>query len=292
MAWESILFISVTLVGMLMIARLVNQFIFKASMTEVISKDDKSALGIALAGFLFGVVQITAEVLAGEGHQNLLVDAGLVALWGLGSITLLTLLSLFGFKLFHGVDYMQEVQKGNVAVGIVAAARFVATSMVIAAAISGENTTGSSGAAMTEGGAALASFVFFLVGQLTLIVVTWLFRFLTAYDDAKELASGNIAAALSYSGLMIGMGIAIHKGIKGEFIGYAAGLLSYAKSMSVVVAFYPIRQFLVQGLLIGGSFAPYGGTLDQEISRDRNIAAGTIEAMAYIGTALLITRLL
>ncbi len=291
MAWESILFISVTLVVMLMIARLVNQFIFKASMTEVISKDDKSALGIALAGFLFGVVQITAEVLAGEGHQSLLVDAGLVALWGLGSIALLTLLSLFGFKLFHGVDYMQEVQKGNVAVGIVAAARFIATSMVIAAAISGENTTDSS-ALVTEGSAALASFVFFLVGQLTLIVVTWLFRFLTSYDDAKELASGNIAAALSYSGLMIGMGIAIHKGIKGEFIGYAAGLLSYAKSMSVVIAFYPIRQFLVQGLLIGGSFAPYGGTLDQEISRDRNIAAGTIEAMAYIGTALLITRLL
>jgi uncharacterized membrane protein YjfL (UPF0719 family) len=186
---------------------------------------------------------------------------------------------------------MQEVQKGNVAVGIVAAARFIATSMVIAAAISGENTS-TSAVAMSEGSAALASFVFFLVGQLTLIVVTWLFRFLTAYDDAKELASGNIAAALSYSGLMIGMGIAIHKGIKGEFIGYVAGLLSYAKSMSVVIAFYPIRQFLVQGLLIGGSFALYGGTLDQEISRDRNIAAGTIEAMAYIGTALLITRLL
>jgi uncharacterized membrane protein YjfL (UPF0719 family) len=291
MAWESILFISITLVVMLMIARLVNQFIFKASMTEVISKEDKSALGIALAGFLFGVVQITTEVLAGEGHQSLLVDAGLVALWGLGSIALLTLLSLFGFKLFHGVDYMQEVQKGNVAVGIVAAARFIATSMVIAAAISGENTS-TSAVAMSEGSAALASFVFFLVGQLTLIVVTWLFRFLTAYDDAKELASGNIAAALSYSGLMIGMGIAIHKGIKGEFIGYVAGLLSYAKSMSVVIAFYPIRQFLVQGLLIGGSFALYGGTLDQEISRDRNIAAGTIEAMAYIGTALLITRLL
>ncbi|RFM22829.1 MAG: DUF350 domain-containing protein [Candidatus Thermochlorobacter aerophilum] len=291
MAWESILFIGATLVAMLMIARLVNQFIFKASMTEVISKEDKSALGIALAGFLFGVVHITAEVLAGEGHQSWLVDAGLVALWGLGGITLLTLLSLFGFKLFHGVDYMQEVQKGNVAVGIVAAARFIATSMVIAAAVSGENTTTSS-ALVTEGSAALASFVFFLVGQLTLIVVTWLFRFLTSYDDAKELASGNIAAALSYSGLMIGIGIAIHKGIKGEFIGYATGLLSYAKSMSVVIAFYPIRQFLVQGLLIGGSFALYGGTLDQEISRDRNIAAGTIEAMAYISTALLITRLL
>jgi uncharacterized membrane protein YjfL (UPF0719 family) len=291
MAWESILFIGATLVAMLMIARLVNQFIFKASMTEVISKEDKSALGIALAGFLFGVVHITAEVLAGEGHQSWLVDAGLVALWGLGGITLLTLLSLFGFKLFHGVDYMQEVQKGNVAVGIVAAARFIATSMVVAAAVSGENTTTSS-ALVTEGSAALASFVFFLVGQLTLIVVTWLFRFLTSYDDAKELASGNIAAALSYSGLMIGIGIAIHKGIKGEFIGYATGLLSYAKSMSVVIAFYPIRQFLVQGLLIGGSFALYGGTLDQEISRDRNIAAGTIEAMAYISTALLITRLL
>ncbi|MFN3385519.1 MAG: DUF350 domain-containing protein, partial [Candidatus Thermochlorobacter sp.] len=249
MAWDSILFISATLVVMLVLARFVNQFIFKANIKEVITKDDKTAIGIALSGFLFGVVQITSEVLSGEGHQSLLVDAGLVALWGISGIILLTLLSLFGFKLFHGVDYVQEVQKGNVAVGIVAAARFIATSSVIAAAVSGENS-GQSEVALSEGGAALASLVFFLVGQLTLIIVTWLFRFLTAYDDAKELASGNIAAALSYSGLMIGIGIAVQKGIKGEFIGYAAGLLAYAKSMIVVVAFYPIRQFLVQGLLV------------------------------------------
>lgn len=291
MAWDSILFISATLVVMLVLARLVNQFIFKANMTEVIKNDDKTAVGIALSGFLFGVVQITSEVLSGEGHQSLLVDAGLVALWGISGIVLLTLLSLFGFKLFHGVDYVQEVQKGNVAVGIVAAARFIATSSVIAAAVSGENT-GQSEVALSEGGAALASLVFFLVGQLTLIIVTWLFRFLTAYDDAKELANGNIAAALSYSGLMIGIGIAVQKGIKGEFIGYVPGLLAYAKSMIVVVAFYPIRQFLVQGLLVGGSFALYGGTLDEEIGRDRNIAAGVIEAAAYIATAMLITRLI
>lgn len=291
MAWEAILFIGITLIVMLVVARLVNQLIFKANMTEVITKQDKTAVGIALSGFLFGVVQITSEVLAGEGHTSLLVDAGLVALWGLSGIMLLALLSLFGFKLFHGVDYTEEVQKDNVAVGIVAAARFIATSSVIAAAVSGENT-GESEVALSEGGAALASFVFFLIGQLTLIVVTWLFRFLTAYDDAKELASGNIAAALSYSGLMIGVSIAIHKGIKGEFIGYVAGLLAYAKSMLIVLAFYPIRQFLVQGILVGGSFSLYGGTLDEEISRDRNIAAGAIEAAAYIATALLITRLM
>ncbi|MCS7211158.1 MAG: DUF350 domain-containing protein [Chloroherpetonaceae bacterium] len=291
MAWQAILFIGATLIAMLTMARLVNQFIFKANMTEVITKQDQTAVGIALAGFLFGVVQITSEVLAGEGHGSLLIDAGLVALWGLSGIILLALLSLFGFKLFHGVDYTEEVQKGNVAVGIVAAARFIATSSIIAAAVSGENT-GDSDIALSEGGAALASLVFFFVGQLTLIVVTWLFRLLTAYDDAKELASGNIAAALSYAGLMIGVSLAIHKGIKGEFIGYAAGLLAYGKSMLIVLAFYPIRQFLVQGILVGGSFSLYGGTLDEEISRDRNIAAGAIEAAAYIATALLITRLM
>ncbi|MCS7012780.1 MAG: DUF350 domain-containing protein [Chloroherpetonaceae bacterium] len=291
MAWQAILFIGATLIAMLTMARLVNQFIFKANMTEVITKQDQTAVGIALAGFLFGVVQITSEVLAGEGHGSLLIDAGLVALWGLSGIILLALLSLFGFKLFHGVDYTEEVQKGNVAVGIVAAARFIATSSIIAAAVSGENT-GDSDIALSEGGAALASLVFFFVGQLTLIVVTRLFRLLTAYDDAKELASGNIAAALSYAGLMIGVSLAIHKGIKGEFIGYAAGLLAYGKSMLIVLAFYPIRQFLVQGILVGGSFSLYGGTLDEEISRDRNIAAGAIEAAAYIATALLITRLM
>ncbi len=292
MSVESILFIGATIIVMLVVARFLNQAMMKTNLTAVITEEDSIAPGIALSGYLFGVVQITTEVLTGEGSHNLLLDIGLVALYGIGGILLLALLSTVGIKVLHGIDYLDEIRKGNVAVGIMAAGRFIATSCVIAAAVSGENTGENPIAKETVGGTALASVVFFLIGQVSLIVLTRLFRLLTSYDDTKEILSGNVAAALSYAGLMIGIGIAVQDGIKGEFTGYINGLLYYGKAMLVVLAFYPIRQFLVQGIVLGVGFSPYGGALDKEISVDRNISVGVIEATSYIATALLVTRLI
>ena len=49
---------------------------------------------------------------------------------------------------------------------------------------------------------------------------------------------------------------------------------------------YPVRQFLIQGLIMGCGYKLYGGKLDDEIARDRNIGAGVIEAAIYIATAI------
>jgi hypothetical protein len=55
---------------------------------------------------------------------------------------------------------------------------------------------------------------------------------------------------------------------------------------------YFVRQFIVQGLLLGSGFNLYGGRLDREIADDRNIAAAAVEAATYIGAAILAIKLI
>ncbi|MDX2127913.1 MAG: DUF350 domain-containing protein [Chloroherpetonaceae bacterium] len=281
MNWQAILFSFTAMIFMLVIARYVYQAVMKINMHDAVVMKDCPSIGIAVAGYLFGVVQIIAAVLRGDGHTSFLTDALIVSAYGIGGIVLLSLLALFGFKWIHNIDVVTEVANRNTAAGIIAAGGFISTSLVIAGTVSGDNT----------GGDWLTAIVFFLVGQVSLHVLTRLYRILTAYDDAIEINNGNTAAALAYAGVMIGIALAIHYGLQGEFVGYGQSLIGYGKSLLVIIFFYPIRQFLVQGLVLGSGFAIYGGELDKEIARDRNISVGTIEAAAYIGTSLLITQL-
>lgn len=266
---------------MILVAKAVNQVLMKTRLNDALIKADNPALGIAISGYVFGVVLITTSVLRGEGSGDLLKDAILTSAYGVGGVFFLALLSTFGFKLLHSVDYLAEVEKGNVSVGITAAGRFIGTGLVIAGTISGD----------AKGGNAVTSIIFFLTGQLALIAVARLYRALTSYNDTQEISGGNIAAAISYAGVMIGIGIAIENGLRGDFIDYPTSFTGFGKSLLVILSFYPIRQFLVQGVLLGGGFALYGGKLDEEISKDRNIGASVIEATAYISTALLVTEL-
>jgi hypothetical protein len=44
----------------------------------------------------------------------------------------------------------------------------------------------------------------------------------------------------------------------------------------------------VQGLLLGGKPSLRGGDLDESVGRDRNVAAASLEAASFLGTALAI----
>jgi uncharacterized membrane protein YjfL (UPF0719 family) len=278
MQWQPILFISIATVILLVVARVINQFVMSIHLTEALVHKDNPAVGIQIAGYIFGAFLIIGSVLTGNGTGKVLTDAILVSVYGVSGIIILALVSSSSLNLLLSSNAGEAIRKGNVAAGITAAGSFVATAGVIAACVAGD----------AEGGNALTSIIFLVLGQFSLLLITYLFRFLTAYDDVQEILNGNIPAALSYAGLMIAVGLIIGHATAGDFIDYSKSFLDFSKAIIAVVALYPIRQFLVQGLLLGCGFSLYGGELDNEISRDRNINAGIIEAVSYIGAALLI----
>ena len=131
--------------------------------------------------------------------------------------------------------------------------------------------------------------VFFALGQLALLGMTYVFRWLTAYDDVQEIAAGNVAAGLALAGLLVAMGVVVGQAVSGAYTGLVNSLLSFLLALLVVVVFYPVRQLVVQCLIMGGPVRWRGILLDNEIAQDKNVAAGLLEAMAYLSTALFVT---
>jgi uncharacterized membrane protein YjfL (UPF0719 family) len=281
MDWATIAFISVATLALLVVARLVNQFFMHEQLTASLTTRDNAALGLSLSGYLFGVMMIITDVLSGPGHGEWLQDALWVSVYGIGGILFLVFVGTIELRWIVSGDALKSVREGNTAAGMITMGSYIATSLIIAATVSGEGS----------GGTWVTAIVFFLVGQITLLLVTYGFRLLTAYDDSSEIMNGNTAAALSYAGLMIAVAIVVGNAIRGEFVDYRSSLTDYARTLTVVVALYPIRQFLVQGILLGGGFSLYGGRLDEEIRKDRNMSAAALEALTYIGAAILATRL-
>jgi uncharacterized membrane protein YjfL (UPF0719 family) len=135
------------------------------------------------------------------------------------------------------------------------------------------------------------SVVFFVLGQISLHVFVSLFRALTTYDDAEQIAGENVAAALSYGGAAISVAIIVARATEGDFAGWGPSLKGYAGVLACVVALYPVRQVFVQMLLLRAPLKFRGGPIDQGISVDRSEGLGALEAVTYVATALSITRL-
>ncbi len=281
MDWQSICFIIATTVVLLAIARYANQFLMQRVMSDELTKSDNAALGVAMAGYLFGVMLIIADVLSGEGHGDWLKDTLSVAGYGIFGIVFLLFVGAFEMRLILSSRTLEQVRSGNLAAGIALTGSFISTSQIIAATVCGEGS----------GGNVMTAIVFFVIGQISLLLITYVYRFLTDYDDAAEIMNGNNAAALSYAGMMIAVAIVVAQAIRGDFTDYVSSLMDYSAALIVVLAFYPVRQIFIQGILLGGGFKFYGGRLDEEIGKDKNIGAGFIEAATYISTALLAVRL-
>ena len=281
MLWQSILLDLIAIIILLLVARAMNQLVIKTSITDALINKDNFALGIQISGYLFGVLLIIGSVLAGKGYADIWTHAMWIAIYGIGSIIFLDLFSILGLKIIISGKCLEAIKAGNSAAGIVSAGGYIATALIIAGAVAADSQ-----------GTWVSALVFFIAGQIAFLIITWIFRMLTSYDDNKEILDGNIAAALSYAGLMIAVGLIVGHSIEGDFLGYQASFIAFGKALLVVVALYPIRQWVVQGLLLGGGFTIYGGRLDREIKEDRNVSAGIIEAAVYIATSLLVIRIM
>lgn len=287
------LIVCAALVVFTFLAHLAQRLLWKDTFKAMLDKNN-SAVGIEYAGYFLGVMLIIASVLGdislSQRTMTTLIDNGTlslsdycinIAVYGTFGILALAAFGRMGLHVILRTNIVAGVCANNTAAAIVAAAAHVSTGLVIAGSLSGENHSGSFAPIP----------VFMITGLLTLWLIIYLFRFITRYDDAQEITNANNAAALSYAGISIAVGMIVSHAIEGDFTDYETSFLLYGKSLLVVVLLYPVRQFIVQGILLGKGFRFYGGILDDEISQDRNVAAGTIEAAGYIAAAALAQHL-
>lgn len=212
--------------------------------------------------------------------QNLKRDVVWAALMGVTGLVLLIVFGRAGLMLLLRSKLPAEIERGNIAAGVAAGAHYVATGIITSRAVAG-NDLPSLG----------LSLVFFLLAQLTLHIFVSLFRFLTVYDDAEQIQGENLAAAISYGGVAIALAILIARALEGDFVNWAVSLKGYGVALLFAFALWPVRQILVQSLLLGYPFTLRGGRLDDGIAAERNEGMGILEAASYLATALSIARL-
>jgi uncharacterized membrane protein YjfL (UPF0719 family) len=244
----------------------------------MLTEADNPAVGIAIAGYLFGVFW-TVTVLLGSLSYELLPDILGVLLYGGVGIVLLTVVALGTSRVFLGMGVQEQLAARNSAAGLVVAGVYIATSLTYSGTLSG------------EGGGFWILLLFFLLGQLALLGITHAFRWLTNYDDVREIAAGNMAAALALTGLLIAVALIVRRAVSGVYTGFFPSLTAFLVALLLAIVLYPVRQVLVQWLLLGGSMHWRATLLDHEIAHDKNIAVGLLEATAYVTAALFITTI-
>lgn len=271
------LFVVLAALIMIGLARLVQERVYGHTLRAMLTAQDNPAMGVAVAGYFFAVVW-TLAILLSSPSQGLVQDTIGVLLYGCIGIALLTGVTFGTCRLFLGMRVQRDLDQRNVAAAIVVAAIYVATSLTYSGALNG------------EGGGLVILLVFFVLGQLALIGISYVFRWLTTYDDMQEIRAGNMAAGLALAGLLIGVGLIVSHAVAGTYHGFAHALSSFAVALLLVIVFYPVRQVVVQWLFLGGPLRWRATLLDEEIARDKNVAAGLLEATAYIITALFLTN--
>src|ERR1051326_1044619 len=142
-----------------------------------------------------------------------------------------------------GVPLREQVAAGNLSAGIVDGAIYFAASQIVAGALTG------------DGGSIVTTAIFWAAGVAALIVLTHLFRMLTAYDDAELIKSGSVAAALGFAGLVVAIGMMVGYAVSGTFTGYGESFREFGLMLLAVLVLYPVRQIIVQMLLLGAGFS-------------------------------------
>jgi uncharacterized membrane protein YjfL (UPF0719 family) len=233
-------------------------------------------VGDILAIFLVGAAVVRNSV----HDQHLLTDVIWCAVFSVLGIVLLELTGLLGLRLLIHKRIGPALDRGNMAAGVAASAHYVAVGLLTSRAVGGSDVRGFG-----------LSLIFFLLGVVAHQVLILMFRALTTYDDAEQIEGENLAAAISYSGMSIAVAIIVARAIEGEFVDWPTALSGFGALTLTTVALYPVRQIIVQGLLLGGKPTFRGGDLDIAIGRDRNVGTAALEAASYLGAALAVAVL-
>lgn len=230
-----------------------------------------------LVALLLLAAALTTNCRSGDGG-SFAADLGWTALFGCAGLLALELALLAGLWPLGRI--VADARAGNLAAATAVAAHTVAVGILVA------NVTG--GHSFAELGIAVVAYA---IGQGSLFVLLVLFRALTTYDDKATLAAGNQAAAFAHGGLTLALALLIAHASDGEFVGLWPALRDYGTALAEGLAVYPLRQLLVQCLILRGRPTFVGGELDRAIGERGDLGAGLLEGGTYLAMALFVVRL-
>ncbi|MGA2404973.1 MAG: DUF350 domain-containing protein [Syntrophobacteraceae bacterium] len=231
------------------------------------------AVGLRKSGTCLGLFLALAGVLSGKS-SNIPVD-----LWNFLQAAIMIVIFLFiTFQIndriiLRKVNNDEAVAKGNVAVGAVEFSTFVGTGIIMNGAFSG------------EGGGLWAAGVFFILGQIALVIAFYLDVAISRRNIQEQIElKGNIAEGVDMAGMLIAISIILRASIIGPFTGWIPGLEGFGIYLALgLLALFVFKALAKKIFMPGASYA-------DEMDRQRNEAVAVLAACIQISVAVFIAN--
>jgi len=238
------------------------------SFKEII-ENKNVALASSICGFIMAVTMIYIAVLQGpsQGLINDLINVSMYS--GIGLLMLLlTRIINDKFLLSSFCNDKQIIEHQRLSVGLVQGGSYIAAGLIIAGSLTGE-------------GSLISAVVFYLLGQVTLIIFSKLYDLMTSFNLQAELEKGNIAAAISFAATQIAIGIILLHSLVGEFSSWSQDISLYLIDALIALVLLPLVRLLVDLLLLPNI------KIDVAIAEE-NVAVALIEGFIAISVAAVI----
>jgi uncharacterized membrane protein YjfL (UPF0719 family) len=202
----------------------------------------------------------------------------IVVAYSVVAIILLNISALINDKLilYRFNNQKELVDDRNSGTGATMAGSYLATGLIVNAAVSGE-------AAGVWWKGLLACLVFFALGQAVLVLAGLWYQLITKYDVHKVIGEdNNVAAGIGFGGFLFAVGYVLRAAVRGESVSWGIDLVSFALYVVIALVLLTIGRLITDKV-----FLPKAKISD-EIGGQGNIAAASVAAAIYVAIAVLI----
>lgn len=244
---------------------------------ELIEKDN-FAFSVAHVGYFVGLLLAVGSAIVGPSN-GLMIDLLDIGVYGVLGIILLNLSVLINDKIILRKFCVKKeiIDDQNAGTGVVEGASAVASGLIIYGAVVGE-------AANLMHGITTAV-VFWAIGQVVLVLTSYVYNLITPYDIHEHIEKDNVAVGVGFAGSMIAIANLIRFGIQGDFVGWGNVLTEVGIDVLIGLAVLPIMRLITDKILLPGA-----RLTDEIVNQEKpNVGAALIEAFAYIGGSVLLT---
>ena len=266
----------------LLIAKILYNLVTPFCVNEQLTEKDNPALGIHFFGYLFGILAVICSVFYGDTEtpslSTFLEEIQEVALYGGLGIVLLLIAGLINDKVFLNTfnNRTEIIDKENKAVAFVTASTYISSGLIIAAAIFASIDL-------------FSLLMFYVIGQIILLIFMSLYKGLTKFDDQKELGEAqNVAVALAISGNMIAYSLILMKGIA---VNPAISVDWTLGDRLLNLAYYAIGGLVLISIvrLVADYIFMPKAKIHKELVEDKNINAGLMEGTLVLSMGLILS---
>jgi len=239
------------------------------SLDKTLADPANNAVSVSYALYTFAQGLVVVGVVYCPDSNAGLHAANLILFTAIGCALLLVAFKINDCVLLNRVSNTDMLAADNVAIAIFEGGSFAACGIILRASLMGESDY--------DYGASIGlTALYWVVGQLILLLFAYVYRLITIFDDWEQLKENNTAAGISGGVTLVALAVAMSYAI----LYYTSLLVVLPISLLSVVVLMLLRA-VVDKLILPGD------NLDSEIVNDKNWGAALIEASVALGIALI-----